>query len=312
MPFSFGNLKGLFGGGGAATPSPHVTGPDSAPTFARLKELGAQTKPPFTSNLSVNELAIMLGQGAHPVAQVQGSCVYHVGWQYMGSLWAYDARELTVISDAYRNAWGLATSRLVQQASIVGSHTVVGTKMSRESLDSGYSDAEYDVPSVVEVSLIGTAVRVDSGPPRGGATMTTLNAQDYLALRASGYAPAGIAYGCCVFYEPTYWYCSYTNAGAYGYGQMMINQEQSDYSHAFRYARKEAQRQMERHAGQLGADGILDTTIHFTITPMETEDSNKNIIRAVVIVFECFGTAVVRFGDATASGIDTAVILNDD
>jgi len=36
----------------------------------------------FTSNLSVNELALAATEGVRPLGQVMGSTVYHVGWQY--------------------------------------------------------------------------------------------------------------------------------------------------------------------------------------------------------------------------------------
>ena len=37
----------------------------------------------FTSDLSVNELALLGQAGYEPLGQVMGSSVYHVGWQYM-------------------------------------------------------------------------------------------------------------------------------------------------------------------------------------------------------------------------------------
>src|ERR1700756_2932100 len=41
----------------------------------------------FTSNLSVNELALTHDLGFEPLGQVMGSCVYHVGFAWSGARW---------------------------------------------------------------------------------------------------------------------------------------------------------------------------------------------------------------------------------
>jgi uncharacterized protein YbjQ (UPF0145 family) len=246
---------------------------DGMPTFARLRlqEHVKKQKSAFTSNLTVNELLLMHTQGCKPVAQVQGSCVYHVGWQYMGSLWSYGGQELSVISNAYADAWRLSVNRLTQQANVAGCHTVVGAELKNTSLDAHVSEAQYKAPQIIEVTLTGSAVRFEGEPVESGALVTTLSGLEYTTLRATGYYPVGIVYGCCVYYQPTYWMCSYDNSGYYGPYPLMMNAEQTDYTQGLMDARAIAEQRMNDQAASLGASGILDTKIRCAISPLEKE-----------------------------------------
>src|SRR5690349_14553940 len=80
----------------------------------RLQEQASRqgtTKHCFTSDLSVNELLLTHQCGFEPLGQVMGSSVYHVGW-YAGPGWQWMSGELTVLTEAYREARMLAMSRL--------------------------------------------------------------------------------------------------------------------------------------------------------------------------------------------------------
>ena len=47
----------------------------------RLAEIGKADGGFFTSDLSVDEFALVNAIGLRPLAQVMGSSIYHVGWQ---------------------------------------------------------------------------------------------------------------------------------------------------------------------------------------------------------------------------------------
>ena len=47
----------------------------------RLGEIGKATPGFFTSDLSVDEFALVHALGLRPISQVMGSSIYHVGWQ---------------------------------------------------------------------------------------------------------------------------------------------------------------------------------------------------------------------------------------
>ncbi|MGI4792076.1 MAG: heavy metal-binding domain-containing protein [Janthinobacterium lividum] len=79
----------------------------------------------FTSNLSVNELALTATEGIRPLGQVMGSTVYHVGWQYTPM---YSSTELVTLTHAQYHARLLAISRLQQEARLLGAHGVIGVR----------------------------------------------------------------------------------------------------------------------------------------------------------------------------------------
>src|ERR1043165_6893803 len=84
----------------------------------RLKDQAARQGTPghiFTSDLSVNELALTDQVGLHPLGQVMGSSVYHVGWQWMPRT-AWDSGELEMLTQAFYEARHLALGRLQKEA----------------------------------------------------------------------------------------------------------------------------------------------------------------------------------------------------
>src|SRR2546423_1402597 len=104
----------------------------------RLREQASRQGTPghiFTSDLSVNELALVRQAGYEPLVQVMGSSVYHVGWQYMPtgywSNWGGASSEMTVLTQAFYNARHLALGRLQQEAALLGATGVVGVRLHR-------------------------------------------------------------------------------------------------------------------------------------------------------------------------------------
>src|SRR5436305_1380101 len=91
----------------------------------RLREQALRQGTPghiFTSDLSVNELALIGQAGYEPLGQVMGSSMYHIGWQYMptGSYnWSSSSGELTVLTEAFYQARHLALGRLQQEAALL-------------------------------------------------------------------------------------------------------------------------------------------------------------------------------------------------
>src|SRR5271168_4443090 len=67
----------------------------------------------FTSDLSINEFALLHGAGFEPIELVMGVSVYHVGYQFTG---IRQQSELPVLTDAtYRARWN-AMSRMQAEA----------------------------------------------------------------------------------------------------------------------------------------------------------------------------------------------------
>src|SRR5438270_8693099 len=79
-----------------------------------------------TSDLSVNEFVLTREAGFEPIGLVMGTSIYHVGWQVMN--WK-QSQEVGVLTQAMYNARGLAMSRMVEEATILGADGIVGVQL---------------------------------------------------------------------------------------------------------------------------------------------------------------------------------------
>jgi hypothetical protein len=171
----------------------------------------------FTSGLTVPDFAACLQMGLDPIGYVQGFCVMQWRWCGLGSPFgtfatpyvtdrgSYSATwqcphgfvsaehrawgqnfEQTWIESAWGNGFGTAYMRMLEEATSLGAHGVVGVVDTAENL----SDM-----GVVEFRLRGTAVRLaDARPPSDGGPWTTYLAGQRLAkLFEAGYVPVAVA-----------------------------------------------------------------------------------------------------------------------
>ena len=100
-----------------------------------------------SSDLSINEFALTRAAGFEPIGLVMGSSIYHVGWQAMQ--WN-QSQEVTILTQAMYNARGLAMSRLVAEADLLGADGVVGVHLE-------ITNQEWE-SELSEFVAIGTAV----------------------------------------------------------------------------------------------------------------------------------------------------------
>jgi hypothetical protein len=171
----------------------------------------------FTSGLTVPDFAACLQMGLEPVGFVQGFCVMQWQWYGMGSPYGTfgspyggNARgysetwqcphgfvsaehrswgqnyEQSWIEDAWRDGFTSAYERMIEEATSVGAHGVVGLIDASERLS--------DI-GVLEFRVQGTAVKVkDGAPPADGRPWTTYLAGQRLAKSVeAGFAPVSIA-----------------------------------------------------------------------------------------------------------------------
>ncbi len=82
----------------------------------------------------MNEFLLARDAGCHPIAQIMGSSIYHVGQipDYKGK-----TAEIEVISSAHRESRRLALSRLYQEAQLVGADAVIGAKLKERMITMG-------------------------------------------------------------------------------------------------------------------------------------------------------------------------------
>jgi uncharacterized protein YbjQ (UPF0145 family) len=204
----------------------------------------------FTSDLSINEFAVLHGAGFEPMELVMGVSVYHVGYQFAG---IRQQSELPVLTEAtYRARWN-AMSRMQAEADALGADGVVGVRL--EWRQQG-TEAEH-----LEFIAVGTAVRFTAKPGafrrrNGQAFSSHLSGQDMATLLRSGYAPVAFVMGNCVFH-----------IAAQGFMQTLRqagrNVEMPQWTKGNYEARELAMSRMQSEAERDGANGIVG--VHFSI-----------------------------------------------
>ena len=253
----------------------------------RLRGLKERSKAGFfTSSLSVNELVLAAAQGVRPLGQVQGSSVYHVGWQYTPM---YVSEELLPLTHAQTQVRRLALSRLQQEAQLLGAHGVVGVRLERRGYEWG--------ANLLEFTARGTAVAIDGEPLPALPFVSALSGQEHYALRQAGHHPVGFAFGTCVYYLVASFMTQVaTQGGAWG-GGWGSNMELTDYTKAVYLARHAAQTRMADEARRVGADGVVGVTVEPVIKTYEVEVNNQTR-RDLLVHFTAFGTAIAGSGTA--------------
>lgn len=241
----------------------------------RMKELKGEDGrgPLFTSDLSVNEFMVLKKAGFHPLGLVVGSSIYHVGYQATG--WSV-SQEMTVLSQAMYTARELAMTRMEYEANQLGADGIVGVRL--EVGRWSWADDQ------LEFMCIGTAVKAEDGSNwrnKSGRPFTSdLSGQDFGVLLATGYQPAGLVLGACVYH-----------IAHMSFRQMLKmsgqNTEMALFTQALYDAREIAMMRMQLEAKNLGADGIVGVTIK----------EGSHAWESHVVEFLSIGTAVSKRGE---------------
>ena len=249
----------------------------------RLQSLSDATS--FTSDLSVNEFALLRTSSLQPICQVAGSAIYKIGYQQMGF---GGSQELNTISSAFNEARHLAVGRLQQEASLAHADAVVGTRVTQ-----GMFDTES---RLIEFSLVGTAVKsLDSrlaaiAKHHGSAILTTLNGQDLHLLIENGIVPVGLV-GASSSYlamlSPYTFQQMYSMVGA-----SMTNFEIREFTEGFYASRRIVMRSIERMARSLGAGGIIDFQFQSATNSYQMPGVSSENVSAVAFTTHVLATAV--------------------
>jgi uncharacterized protein YbjQ (UPF0145 family) len=295
----------------------------------RLAEMrgGEGRRKLFTSDLSVNELALVHEAGFEPVGMVVGSSVYHVGWQpaYVaysgfGMGYVYQDQELDTLTAAKYQARELAMSRMEAEADALGADGVVGVRLTVGQFSWGQDLAEF--------IAIGTAVRARGASTGTGASFRTkfgkpftsdLSGQEFATLLKAGYRPLGLVMGVSVYaaYQNGYefqmisgWTYGWTGmSGMSGGGSLgSYNQEVNHFTDAMYATRNLAMGRLQREAQELGAEGVVGMRVE--VAPSLSKDDPEfwnelherdsgmpaNHWRTFLVDMFAIGTAVAPLG----------------
>ncbi len=212
----------------------HQTGPD---------EVATGEPPLFTSDLSVNEFALLHEAGFEPLGLVLGSSIYHVGFQFQ--VWD-QSQELQVLTQAMYTAREYAIARMEAEADELGADGIVGVRLENKQ----YSWGE----DLVEFLATGTAVRSNRGgpwrTPAGKPFTSDLSGQEMWTLVKTGHAPVSFVLGTCVYHVA---HQTFRQA----WKTVGRNSEMPNFTQATYDAREIALARMQAEAERDGASGIV-------------------------------------------------------
>ncbi len=252
----------------------------------RLREEAGPNPHLFTSDLSVNEFVMTRQAGASPISQVMGSSIFHVGkiQDYKGA-----TGEVTVLSDAHREARRLALSRIWQEARAVGAHAVVGVRLAERLVTKGaHGKGGDDGDEILEFTVVGTAVhapylRAQPNNP----IISDLNGQDLWALASAGYQPCGLVYDYCHYHT---WHVLGDNSSWSSAGEVQAA------SRAIDAARQLVESRVEKQARTHQAEFVVGQDIRIRVKEVPCGWRGCKLNDLDVDVF-WIGTAVKRIAD---------------
>lgn len=249
------------------------------------QERGPDGRPKiWTSDLSVSELLVSRSVDFEPVSQVFGSSIYHMAYQV--GQWSYSSTgEITSYSQALYHARSLALGRLLQEATALGAHGVIGVRLEHKEYEWGRG--------LLEFTAIGTAVRLRNWEGKLPLPFTSdLSGQEFLKLLHAGYVPVTLAMGCVAYYVYTTWNDEYAK-------RSWVNQEITSYTQGVYRARHLAFSRLSDDARRVHADGVVGSDIHMKVEEVAAYrrrpySNDAETIEDYIVEFFAFGTTVAE------------------
>ncbi len=251
----------------------------------RLEEERGEHRRLFTSDLTVSEFILTQHAHCEPIAQVMGSCIYHVAQipDYKGK-----TAEITVISDGHRESRRRALTRLAEEATLVGADAVVGVHLKDRMVTMGKrGKGGDDGGEVLEFTVVGTAVKAPwITHEQDRPIITDLSGQDLWALAQDGYEPCGVLFEFCRYHV---WHVTKNFTADVG--------ELDQASQAVEAARKIAAGRLLQQAAAHQAEYVIgsDISVRVKEVPCGFERCTLDDLDVVV---SWFGTGVRRIPDA--------------
>jgi len=240
----------------------------------RRDELGS-------SDLSIDEVLVAAEVGLRPAGLVSGSAVWHVGYQFPQIGAPYEVDQL---SDAISQARRMALERMVASARSRGAAGVLGVEISAEGFGGGS----------VEFWAAGTALRRVGEAGREPFFWGLLSVQEYLLLRRAGFVPVGVVMGVCVYHM------GFSPLGT-AFARLTENIELEAPTSALYRARELAMARMQAEADELGASGVVGTTVGWS----------SHVWGPRTVEFMATGTALRPIGEASHEPVEAAVDLSE-
>jgi uncharacterized protein YbjQ (UPF0145 family) len=230
----------------------------------------------FTSELGVNEFALLSQMNCQPLGFVMGTSIYHVGWASNQN--TKENYEVQQLSQAMYTSRELAMSRMQAEADALGADGVVGVNLRWKNV--AWSE------DVTEFMAFGTAIKGPSGaqwkkPGSGQAFSSDLSVDDFYRLVGTGHIPVSFVLGTCVYHLAV-------QSMRQALQQMRQNTELTVQTQGLYEAREIAMSRMQAEAERDGATGIVNVVV----------SEHRLGWASHVTEFLAIGTSIRRIGDA--------------
>lgn len=268
------------------------------PPGAQARIQRATTRPMRNSLTGVGGLTA-LGNGSlggarfHPVGEVMGSIVEHIGWQGFGGCGAYGwgagggwggpgGAAVPVVTsgggyagfapyvDALYRGWDTSLHRMLLEAQGLGADGVVGVRWTWRRMDEAGNR---------EFTAIGTAVRAASDLRPAHLFATDLSAADVAKLLAAGHAPSGLAVGISIGVRHDDWTVR-SQASSWN----AANTEIGGYTELESVVRHEARVRFHERAQRLGGDVATVSGMGLRIWEVEPAENHRDHVAEATVV----------------------------
>jgi uncharacterized protein YbjQ (UPF0145 family) len=292
-PDSFGGLCLLLSAGCAPRGGLSVTDEDVDPA---VQAGGSVPESPQTaawgSLLSAQDFAAITGVGFHPVGQVLGAAVVHLGYVSRGgrcsSRGNYTSRTDLASAESgpfnllLRKRYGVrrqVLSRAIEECQELGGDGIVGMRLIIRPFPAGGT----------EFTVLGTAVRARCAIRPAAPFTSHLSPPEFARLLRAGWVPTGLIFGIALG-------ARHDDSRTRGQTRRTAVSEVRSYSELVKDTRRDARSQLEKALGGQGADGVVvgDMTLHLGERECPSQEGRHDHVAEAAIM----GTAIAAFASS--------------
>lgn len=234
----------------------------------------------------LRSLLVVMDRGFDPVGVVMGAGMFQIFrpvtcgsvgiLKRAGEPLVYDSYEM-----ALRDAWTAAIDRLEAETVAAGGHGVLGV-----AATATWTAA---TPSMFQLQLVGTAVRLQGEPLLPRPFLTTLAMEDFLKLLVAGWVPSGITWGVTAVHVHGY------DASPLLQGTAWTNAELAVPTAAMLLARSRLEAQARDGLARCGAHGAVEVRLDFERRSQACGGGDGVLVEGLLL-----GTGVVRYRPSLA------------
>ena len=232
----------------------------------------------------LRSLLVTMDRGFDPVGIVMGAGIYRI-WRPTVCTSPMGRAAQPLVYSAYetslRDAWHEVVGRLEAEALRAGAHGVLGVSVSQ---------SWRPETSMVEIQLLGTAVRLTGEPPLPRPFLSNLATEDFLKLLVGGWAPCGLLWGVSAVHVH-----GYDNSPVLA-GATWSNAELPVSSEAVRLTKSRLDEQARARLADCRAQGAVQVRLEMEKRTQSCGGGGGILIDGLVL-----GTGVVRYRPSLAA-----------